>query len=104
VRPAGQRKVILTTNVAESSITIEGVVAVVDSGLARVASQAPWSGLPRLRTEKVSRSSAFARSGRGGGTCPGRCLRLYTRADFDSRPAHDTPEIRRLDLAQTRLE
>jgi ATP-dependent helicase HrpB len=104
VRPAGRRKIILSTNVAESSITIEGVVAVVDSGLARIASQAPWSGLPRVRVEKVSRASAVQRAGRAGRTQPGRCLRLYTRADFEARPEHETPEIHRLDLAQTRLE
>ncbi len=104
VRPASRRKVILSTNVAESSITIDGVVAVVDSGLARVASQAPWSGLTRLRLEKISRASAAQRAGRAGRTRPGRCLRLYTRADLDARPEHETPEIRRLDLAQTWLE
>jgi ATP-dependent helicase HrpB len=104
VRRASRRKVILSTNVAESSVTIEGVVAVVDSGLARVASQAPWSGLPRLRVEKVSRASAIQRAGRAGRTRPGRCLRLYTRADFESRPEHETPEILRLDLTQTMLE
>ncbi len=104
VRPGPRRKVILSTNVAESSITIEGVVAVVDSGLARVASQAPWSGLPRLRVEKISRASATQRAGRAGRTRPGRCLRLYTRSDLESRPDHDAPEIRRLDLAQTVLE
>jgi ATP-dependent RNA helicase HrpB len=104
VRPADRRKVILSTNVAESSVTIEGVVAVVDSGLARVASQAPWSGLPRVRVEKVSRASAAQRAGRAGRTRPGRCLRLYTRADLESRPQHEAPEIRRLDLAQMRLE
>ncbi|MGD0527409.1 MAG: ATP-dependent helicase HrpB [Polyangiaceae bacterium] len=104
VRPGARRKVILSTNVAESSITIAGVVAVVDAGLARVASQAPWSGLPRLRVEKVSRASAVQRAGRAGRTRPGRCLRLYTRADFESRPEHEAPEIRRLDLAQTELE
>jgi ATP-dependent helicase HrpB len=104
VRPGRRRKVILSTNVAESSVTIEGVVAVVDAGLARVASQAPWSGLPRLRVEKVSRASAAQRAGRAGRTRPGRCLRLYTRADLESRPEHEVPEIRRLDLAQTVLE
>ena len=86
VRPGTRRKVILSTNVAESSVTIEGVVAVVDAGLARVASQAPWSGLPRLRVEKVSRASGVQRAGRAGRTRPGRCLRLYTRADFESPP------------------
>jgi ATP-dependent helicase HrpB len=104
VGAAPRRKVILSTNVAESSVTIDGVVAVVDSGLARVASHAPWSGLPRLRVEKVSRASATQRAGRAGRTRPGRCLRLYTRADFESRPEHELPEIRRLDLAQTELE
>ncbi len=104
VRRSDRRKVILATNVAESSITIDGVVAVVDSGLARTASQAPWSGFPRLRVEKISRASAVQRSGRAGRTRPGRCLRLYTRADFEQRPEHDVPEIARLDLAQTWLE
>jgi ATP-dependent helicase HrpB len=104
VRPAPKRKVILSTNVAESSVTIEGVVAVIDSGLARVASQSPWSGFSRLRVEKISRASALQRSGRAGRTRPGRCLRLYTRADFEMRPDHATPEIRRLDLAETQLE
>jgi ATP-dependent helicase HrpB len=104
VRPGPRRKIILSTNVAESSVTIEGVVAVVDSGLARVASQAPWSGLPRLTVEKTSRASAVQRAGRAGRTRPGTCLRLYTRADFQARPEHDAPDIRRLDLAQTWLE
>jgi ATP-dependent helicase HrpB len=104
VRPGPRRKIILSTNVAESSITIEGVVAVIDAGTARVASQAPWSGFPRLRVEKISRASATQRAGRAGRTRPGKCLRLYTRADFDTRPEHDAPEIRRLDLAQTSLE
>ena len=66
VRPAARRKVILSTNVAESSVTIEGVVAVIDSGLVRVASHSPWSGLPRLRVEKISRASATQRAGRAG--------------------------------------
>ena len=64
VAPASRRKVILSTNVAETSVTIDGVVAVVDSGLARVASHAPWSGLPTLRVGKVSRASATQRAGR----------------------------------------
>jgi ATP-dependent helicase HrpB len=104
VRRSDRPKVILSTNVAESSVTIEGVAAVVDSGLARVASQAPWSGLPRLRVEKISRASATQRTGRAGRTREGRCLRLFTKADFESRPDHDTPEVLRLDLTQTLLE
>ncbi len=104
VRPADRRKVILSTNVAETSVTIDGVVAVIDSGLARIASHAPWSGMPVLRVGRVSRSSATQRAGRAGRTRPGRCLRLYTRHDHDTRPSHDAPEIKRLDLAETVLE
>ena len=84
IKPAARRKVILATNVAESSVTIDGVVAVIDSGLARVPSHAPWSGLPTLRVEKVSRASATQRAGRAGRTRPGRCVRLYTKADRKS--------------------
>ncbi|MBL8605657.1 MAG: ATP-dependent helicase HrpB [Myxococcales bacterium] len=104
VKPADRRKVIVSTNVAETSITIDGVVAVIDSGLARVASHAAWSGLPMLDVKKVSRASATQRAGRAGRTRPGRCLRLYTRHDHDTRPEHDAPEVRRLDLAETALE
>jgi ATP-dependent helicase HrpB len=103
VRPSARRKVILSTNVAETSVTIEGVAAVVDSGLARVASHSPWSGLPTLQLAKVSRASAAQRAGRAGRTRPGRCLRLYTRHDHDGRPEFDLPEIRREDLAETAL-
>ena len=104
VRPADRRKVVLATNVAETSVTIDGVVAVVDSGLARVASHAPWSGLPVLRTEPVARANAAQRAGRAGRTRPGVCVRLYTRADHDARPAFERPEVERLDLAEAVLE
>jgi ATP-dependent helicase HrpB len=100
VRPGPSPKVILSTNVAESSVTIEGVTAVVDSGLARIASHAPWSGLPTLEVKKVSRASAAQRAGRAGRTGPGRALRLYTRHDHDGRPAFDAPEVEREDLAE----
>jgi len=103
VRPGARRKVILSTNVAESSVTIEGVVAVVDSGLARVASHSPWSGLPRLTVRKVSRASAAQRAGRAGRLRPGRALRLYTRHDHDGRPEFDLPEVLREDLAEPLL-
>jgi ATP-dependent helicase HrpB len=104
VRRGPRRKVILSTNVAETSVTIDGVEAVIDSGLARVAGHSPWTGLPTLRVQKVSRASATQRAGRAGRTGPGKCIRLYTQSDFASRPAHDEPEIRRSDLAQTVLE
>lgn len=104
VRPAEQRKVILATNVAETSVTIDGVVAVIDSGLARVMTHAPWSGLPTLRVSKISRASATQRAGRAGRTRPGRCLRLYTKGDMLARPEYEAPEVARLDLAETTLE
>jgi len=103
VRPGPRRKVILSTNVAETSVTIEGVVAVIDSGLARVASHSPWSGLPTLEVRKVSRASAAQRAGRAGRTRAGRALRLYTRHDHDARPQFDVPEVLREDLAETVL-
>jgi ATP-dependent helicase HrpB len=103
VRPADRRKVILSTNVAETSVTIDGVVAVVDSGLARVALHSPWSGLPTLRLAKVSRASATQRAGRAGRTRPGKCLRLYTRGDFLARAEHEAPEVARADLADALL-
>jgi ATP-dependent helicase HrpB len=104
VLPAEKRKIILSTNVAETSITIDGVVAVVDSGLARQAGHSPWSGLPTLNVARISRASAAQRAGRAGRTQPGRCLRLYTAQDFAARPAFETPEIERLDLAEAALE
>ncbi|HEX5083395.1 MAG TPA: ATP-dependent helicase HrpB [Blastocatellia bacterium] len=104
VKPAAKRKVILSTNVAESSVTIDGVVAVIDSGLARVAGHSPWSGLPTLNVARISKASATQRAGRAGRTRPGRCLRLYTAQDFNARPDHDVAEIHRADLAETALE
>jgi ATP-dependent helicase HrpB len=103
LRASRRRKVILSTNVAESSVTLEGVVAVVDSGLARVAGHSPWSGLPTLKTARTSKASAVQRAGRAGRTRPGRCLRLFTEHDFVTRPDHDLPEMSRLDLAEPAL-
>lgn len=103
VLPADQRKAILSTNVAESSVTIEGVTAVIDSGLARVASQSPWSGLPALKVARISQASANQRAGRAGRTAPGRVIRLYPAEDYHRRPAQDLPEIARGELSQTVL-
>jgi ATP-dependent helicase HrpB len=103
VRPAGRRKIVLATNVAESSVTIDGVVGVIDAGLARIATHSPWTGLPTLALGKISQAAAIQRAGRAGRTRPGRALRLYTRHDFDQRRAHDEPEIARSDLAELAL-
>ncbi|CAM4463592.1 ATP-dependent helicase HrpB [Corallococcus exiguus] len=103
VRRSSRRKIILSTNVAETSVTIDGVAVVIDSGLARVASHSPWSGLPQLKLGKVSRASAVQRAGRAGRTRAGHCVRLYTQHDFDGRPDQEAPEIRRTDLAETVL-
>jgi ATP-dependent helicase HrpB len=103
VRRGTRRKIILSTNVAETSVTIDGVAVVIDTGLARVASHSPWSGLPQLKLSKVSRASAIQRAGRAGRTRAGHCLRLYTQHDFDGRPEQEAPEIRRMDLAETVL-
>jgi ATP-dependent helicase HrpB len=103
VRPSARRKVILSTNVAETSVTIEGVVGVVDGGLARIASHSPWSGLPTLEVKKIARAAAAQRAGRAGRTRAGRALRLYTRHDHDARAEFETPEVEREDLSETFL-
>jgi ATP-dependent helicase HrpB len=103
IAPQARRKVVLSTNVAESSLTIDGVKAVVDSGLARLVTHSAWTGLPKLDTVKVSRASAIQRAGRAGRTGPGRVLRLYTRGDFEARPEHDAPEMSRADLSEALL-
>jgi len=104
VRPQSRRRLILSTNVAETSVTIAGVVAVIDSGVANVASHSPWSGLPTLRVRPVSKASAEQRAGRAGRTRPGRCVRLFTRHDYEARPDNETPAIAREDLAELALQ
>jgi ATP-dependent helicase HrpB len=103
IAPAERTKIILATNVAETSITIPGIAAVIDSGLARMAGHSAWSGFPTLTTAKISKSSAVQRAGRAGRTQAGHVMRLYTRPDFESRAEHDAPEIRRSDMAETIL-
>ena len=104
VRPGSRRKVILATNVAETSVTIDGVTCVIDSGLARIARHSPWSGIASLEVEPVSKASCAQRAGRAGRTRPGRVVRLYTKHDHDTRRAFETPEIQRADLAGIALE
>lgn len=100
----GRRKVIVATNVAETSITIEGIRHVIDSGLAKVHRYDPRRGLNVLLPEPVSRASADQRAGRAGRTAPGTCTRLWSEHEDRRRPAHDVPEVRRIDLAQGVLQ
>lgn len=97
-------KVILSTNVAETSLTLPGIRTVIDSGLARQAAYSWWSGVPSLQTRPISRASATQRAGRAGRTSPGQCYRLYTLHEFETRVPYERPEIQRADLSQTLLE
>jgi len=99
-----RRKVVLATNVAETSVTVEGVTAVVDTGLARTLRFDPSVALDRLELGRISRSSADQRAGRAGRTAPGICLRLWTEAEQRSLAEADEPEIRRVDLADALLK
>lgn len=103
IRAGPRPRLVVSTNVAEASITVEEVTGVVDSGLARVSRRDPRSGLNRLATVRISRSSAAQRAGRAGRTAPGRCTRLFTSGEFAARPEFDEPEIRRIDLAEVLL-
>lgn len=99
VTPGGRRKVIVSTNVAETSLTIDGVRVVIDSGLARIARFDPHRGINTLLIEKISRASAQQRLGRAGRTAPGHGIRLWTEREHEQRPAQTLPEIRRLELS-----
>lgn len=100
----GRRKIILATNIAQTSITVEGVTTVVDGGYARVARFDLGSGANRLETQRVSRASADQRAGRAGRLGPGVCYRLWSKDQHASLPAHDTPEILAADLSRFALE
>ncbi len=92
-------KLILATNVAESSVTLPGLAAVIDSGLARVARHDPGVGLDRLELTRISRASADQRAGRAGRTGPGLCVRLWSPAEQRSMPEREAPEVQRLELS-----
>lgn len=98
-----KRKAIIATNVAETSLTIEGIQVVIDSGLARIARFDPRRGINTLLIETISRASADQRAGRAGRTAPGHCLRLWTEREHLDRPAEELPEVKRLDLAEVVL-
>ncbi len=102
--PAGRRKVVVATNLAETSLTIEGVRVVVDAGLERRQRFDPDSGMSRLETVSISRASADQRRGRAGRTAPGVCYRLWSESAHASLPAQAVPEILEADLAPLALE
>jgi ATP-dependent helicase HrpA len=97
--PGGKRRLILATNVAETSLTIPGIACVVDSGVARVSRWSPGRGVQRLQVEPVSRASARQRKGRCGRVRDGVCVRLYEETELEERPEFTDPEIRRSSLA-----
>lgn len=97
--PQERRRIVLATNVAETSVTVEGVTGVVDTGLARLLDFDPGVGLDRLRLVPIARASADQRAGRAGRTQPGICVRLWSETAHRSRPEQTDPEIRRVDLA-----
>lgn len=101
--PSPLRKVIVSTNVAETSVTIDGVRHVVDSGLARIARYDAERGIGTLLIEEISRASAEQRKGRAGRTAPGTCHRLWSESNQLNRPERNTPEIQRADLAEVVL-
>lgn len=103
VAPSDRRKVVLATNVAESSITIAGVAAVIDSGLVKRARHEAWAVMPELRLESISKASADQRAGRAGRTQAGRCLRLYTEAEHHRFADFDEPEIVHSELSEAVL-
>jgi len=102
--PPGQRKVVLATNVAETSLTIEGIDTVIDSGLVREGVFDPATGVTRLATRRISRSSAAQREGRAGRLGPGRCCRLWSEEQHRRLVARPDPEILHADLAPLALQ
>ena len=98
-----RRKIVVATNVAETSVTIDGIRHVVDSGLARIARYEAERGIHTLTIEPISRASADQRQGRAGRTAPGICYRLWTQSAHLDRPERNTPEIQRSDLAEVVL-
>ena len=101
--PVARRRVVLATNVAETSLTVPGIRFVIDAGTARISRYAHRTGVQRLPVEPIAQASADQRAGRCGRVGPGVCIRLYEEADFAARPTHPEPEIRRSDLAAVLL-
>lgn len=103
IQPGRRPKIIVATNLAETSLTIEGVRTVIDSGLARMAVYDPRRGINTLHIRKISRAAADQRAGRAGRTAPGRAFRLWSQADHARRDAFEVPEVHRIDLADSVL-
>jgi len=103
-KPAGRRRVVLATNVAETSLTVPGIRSVIDTGVARISRYSHRSRLQRLPIEKISQASANQRSGRCGRVGPGITIRLYSEDDFAARPGFTEPEIQRTNLAAVILQ
>ncbi len=101
--PFGKKKVVISTNIAETSVTINGITTVIDCGLAKLNFYNPKTFTSSLIETPVSRASCNQRRGRAGRTCPGTCYRLYSRSDFDQRPEYTTEEIFRTDLSEVLL-
>lgn len=101
--PADRRKVVLATNIAETSLTIDGVRTVIDSGLARVIEYDPHRSLERLELQRISKASAEQRAGRAGRTAPGQAIRLWSQKQHHALTDFQTPEVMRIDLAATVL-
>jgi ATP-dependent helicase HrpA len=101
---SSQRRIVLATNVAETSLTIPGIVYVIDSGLARIHRHDPRTGVTQLLIEPISQASADQRKGRAGRTRSGVCFRLYSKQDHEGRPEHTDPEIFRVGLAGAILQ
>lgn len=102
--PENTRKVIVSTNIAEASVTIEGIVYVIDCGFVKLRAFNPKSGIETLTATPVSKASATQRAGRAGRTRPGKCYRLYTQFTYDHLPETTVPEIQRSNLAATILQ
>ena len=104
LKDTGKRKIILATNIAESSVTLDGVRVVIDSGLYRRASYSWWTGIPTLVTRPIAKASAIQRAGRANRQAPGVCVRLYSEHDYSIRPDYEVPEILRADLTSCYLQ
>lgn len=103
-KPGGPRRIVLATNVAETSLTVPGIRYVVDPGTARISRYSRRTKVQRLPIEPISQASAAQRSGRSGRTAPGVCIRLYSEEDFASRPRYTDPEILRTNLGAVILQ